>query len=469
MAVAEWPLIPSMPKTVLPSASGRVPDGIIAAALACLIAVAGGQATKTFVRRLADRDVSLVTAGSVPFKYQTLTLQRAALASGHVLPVYGSSELFCCGAPFRPTEVFALRPTGFDVFSVGHAGMGDLLFALTFGALGPDLRNRRVVVSDSPTWFGNRDGPIREWYAANFLPEAAYAFIFEAPISLPSREMGARRMLAYPETLHDQPLLRRAAEDLADPTSIHLVRYAALVPLGRIASWGLEVRDATRTAAFLWRERHRDKVRPRPAPLDWTAMAMRGTDVARAANTTNPFGFTDATYREIQRRRKFRNALALYDSGRSNRDGTVFDRPYAWERRFLHSEEWGDLRLALHVLREVGARPLVWTLPLPGAYFDYTPISASVRGKYYDRFERTAERGGVPWLDFRAHDDDRWFVSDPGSHLSARGWVFADRAVDVFWHAGSLDDIRAALATLGRDVPAPGPPEALAHAVAARD
>jgi hypothetical protein len=47
--------------------------------------------------------------------------------------------------------------------------------------------------------------------------------------------------------------------------------------------------------------------------------------------------------------------------------------------------------------------------------------------------------------------------------------VFADRAVDVFWHAGSLDDIRAALATLARDVPAPGPPEALAHAVAARD
>src|SRR5262249_17124144 len=146
------------------------------------------------------------------------------------------------------------------------------------------------------------------------------------PISLPSREMGARRMLAYPETLHDQPLLRRAAEDLADPTPIHLARYAALVPLGRVATWGLGVRDAVKTVAYLWTGQHRPEVPPRPAPLDWAKMATRGTDVAQAANTTNPFGFTDVTYRQMRPRRKFRDALALYEAGRSNRDGTVFAR-----------------------------------------------------------------------------------------------------------------------------------------------
>ena len=446
----------------------RDPTLRCAPALACAIAAAAGQGLRAYVRHLTDRHLPLITAGDVPFKYQTLTFQRAALASGHVLPIYGSSELFCCGRPFRPTDVFARRPTGFDVLALGHAGTGDLLFAETFASLGADLRNKRVVVSDSPAWFSNRDGAPPEWYGTNFVPEAAYAFIFEAPISLPTREMGARRMLAYPETLQEQPLLRRAAEDLADPTTIHLARYAALAPLGRVATWGLEVRDAARSAAFLWRERRRPEVSPRPAPLDWLEMAARGTGVARAASTTNPFGFTDATYRRMRRGPKFRDALALYDSGRSNRDGTVFARPRRWERRFLHSREWSDLRLALRVLREVGARPLVWTLPLPGAYYDYTPISAPVRGRYYARFERTAERSRVPWLDFRAHDDDPGFVSDLGSHLSARGWAFADRAVDVFWHAGSLEDIRAALATLAREVPAPGSPGDLAHAAPSR-
>ena len=134
--------------------------------------------------------------------------------------------------------------------------------------------------------------------------------------------MGARRMLAYPETLRDQPLLRRAAEDLANPTAIHLTRYAVLAPLGRVATWGLEVRDAARTAAFLWRERRRPNAVPQPAPLDWAEMAARGTAIAQAANTTNPFGFTDRVFRQMRRRPKFRDALALYDSGRSNRDGS---------------------------------------------------------------------------------------------------------------------------------------------------
>jgi D-alanine transfer protein len=443
-------------------ASGRIPDGVVAAALALAIAGTAGQAMQAYARYVAGRHLALVTTGDVPFKQQTLAFQRAALASGHVLPIYGSSELFCCGRTFRPTAVFASRPTGFDVLALGSGGTGDLFFAETFAALGHDARDKRVVVSDSPTWFSNRRGLTREQYGSSFLPEAAYAFVFDAPLSLPLREMGARRMLAYPETLRD-PLLRRAVEDLAHPTRINLADYAALGPLGRLATWALEVRDAARTAVFVWNPARRPEPPPPSAPLDWATMATRGTRIAEAASTTNPFGFSDAAYSELRRRRKFRDALALYDSGRTNRDGSVLP-PGARERTAWRSTEWTDLRLALRVLREVGARPLVWTLPLPGAFYDYTTASAPVRRTYYERYARTAEQAGVPWLDFRAHDEDRLFVNDPGSHLSARGWVFADRAVDRFWHAGSIADIRAALATLARAVPAPGPTPELAEA-----
>ena len=125
------------------------------------------------------------------------------------------------------------------------------------------------------------------------------------------------------------------------------------------------------------------------------------------------------------------------------------------------SAEWIDLRLALRVLQELKAQPLVWSLPLPGAYDNYTPVSVVARGSYYDRYEHIVERARVPWLDFRDHEEDPYFLTDPGSHLSARGWVFADRALDMFWHGRSTAEIRSSLSTLAKKAPSGSPPSDL--------
>jgi len=137
----------------------------------------------------------------------------------------------------------------------------------------------------------------------------------------------------------------------------------------------------------------------------------------------------------------------------------------AWEERVEESPEWTDLRLAVAVLYELGAQPFVMTVPMPGFYANLTKFSPRVRGVYYDRFERTAAHTGAPWIDFRADDEDPWFVTDTGGHLSPRGWVFADRALDMFWHDRPLDEIRAALDDLARAVP---PPAVIAAAERAR-
>jgi len=436
------------------------PHGIIAAVLAIAIACGAGWGIRLHARRLADRHLWLVTTRDVPFRYQTLTFQRAALASGHVLQIYGSSELTCCGSPYRPTQLFASGPTGFDVFALGRATTADFFFLETFAALGHELHGKKLVVSDSPPWFFADAGLERAEYAAGFLSEIAYTFVFDAPIWARLREAGARRMLAHPETLQDQPLLRVAVQDLAEPTSMHLVEYAVLAPLGHLATQILQVRDAARTAFFVWQQR---RLRPAPpagsAALAWGALAARATSLAEERDTTNPFGFPDTTYRELEKRPKFRTMLARYQAGQTNRNGDLLPAPSHWEAAVTHSTEWRDLRLELRVLRELGARPLFWTLPLPGTYDDYTRLSAGARQTYYDRYERVVQRAKVPWLDFRAHDEDSYFLTDPGSHLSSRGWVFADRALDLFWHGRSIDDIRAALAALDQEVPAPAPPE----------
>ena len=56
-------------------------------------------------------------------------------------------------------------------------------------------------------------------------------------------------------------------------------------------------------------------------------------------------------------------------------------------------------------------------------------------------------------------------MTDTGGHFSPRGWVFADRALDMFWHDRSIDEIRSALAALAarcrrRRLPSSGHPVA---------
>jgi poly-D-alanine transfer protein DltD len=290
-------------------------------------------------------------------------------------------------------------------------------------------------------------------WRGNFLPGVAYAFVFDAPLSPHLRKAGARQMLAYPDALRDDPLLRLAVEDVVGRTPATRVEYAALAPLGRLATAALDAEDALRTIGVVaWRSWLVRDPPPHAEALDWPRIASFATRIAKRRDTTNPFGFTDDTYAKLRGRPGFERALVLYRAGRTNRDGVVLPPPTEREAVMAHSAEWANLRLALGVLRELGARPLVWTLPLPGFYDDYTQWSAAVREDYYRRFDGLVRRAKVAWLDLGTHEDDRYFVTDPGSHLSPRGWVVADRALDLFWHRASLDEIRAAVAAL---VPAP--------------
>jgi len=182
---------------------------------------------------------------------------------------------------------------------------------------------------------------------------------------------------------------------------------------------------------------------------------MAPTKIAVRRNSTNPFGFPNRTYRFLLNRGDIADALALYGSGASNREGQTYPIPTEWEDSVGRSVEWGDLRLAAAVLHELHAQPFIWSMPMPGYYDNFTVLSRRERQMFYERWEHELEQLGVPWLHFRDADEDLYFMTDTGAHFSPRGWLFADRALDMFWHDRSIDDIRSALAALAREVPAP--------------
>jgi D-alanine transfer protein len=437
--------------------AGRRPVGILAAMLALAIGVGLAWGWQRYVLHVSSRYLEAMANVRAPIKSITLTLQRAAIESGHTLPLYGSSELYCCGDPYRPTQLFASRPTGFDVFAIGRSGIGNLLFMEMFGALGYALDGKKLVMLDSPPWFSNTDEANAASYAGNFSPTIADAFVFDSPVSLSLLEAAAGRMLAYPDTLAERPLLRVAVEALADATPLHLAEYYVLLPLGRVQAWIERMQDATQTRHFMHGKKTLvPNAKPRTRRLHWSALATRATKIAVRRDSTNPFGFPNRTYRFLLQRGDITTALDLYRSGSSNRDGQTYPAPTEWEQSVASSVHWTDLRLAAAVLHEVHAKPFIWSMPMPGFYDNFTVLSRRERQLYYDRWEHELERLGVPWLDFRDADEDLYFMTDTGAHFSPRGWLFADRALDMFWHEKSLEEIRGALATLAREVPAPG-------------
>src|SRR5437899_4800647 len=105
-----------------------------------------------FVGRTIAIHVEQITLPSTapelfPLKNQGLAFQRAAARAMDVLPLYGSSELIFPPIPEKADNFFRTAPTGFQVSPVGHGGTTLLIILQKVGALGSDLRGKKLAIS----------------------------------------------------------------------------------------------------------------------------------------------------------------------------------------------------------------------------------------------------------------------------------------------------------------------------------
>jgi poly-D-alanine transfer protein DltD len=155
-----------------------------------------------------------------------------------------------------------------------------------------------------------------------------------------------------------------------------------------------------------------------PRDLDWQTIISGAEQEYASHSNNNPFGFENRWYE-----RKFDKSLSKNQLTQDS-FSVGLDR----------SEEWTDLDVLLRALNEMGAQPLVLCAPPPGAFYDTLGVSAQDRAVYYERLRQKVESFGVPVLVFSDHDQDHYFVKDTGAHLSEKGWVYLDYALDPFYH-----------------------------------
>ena len=371
---------------------------LFSALIACALPIAilcGGRLLAIY---LEEKTIHATAPRDFFIKNQGLALQRAAARAPNILLLYGSSELID-PVPNRASDFFSSAPSGFQVCPVGKAGTTSLIILQKLAALGSELRDRKVVISLSPSsFFTPAVNP--DAYAANFSLPAASGILFSDALDLHLKTEIAKRMLQFPNTLRKSALLHIAAAWLASGRPLDRVVLTAIWPLGRLQNTLLDLQDHFEALMYIlgggrgirWHESQRFNSRP------------ASTNKGREVLTTE--------------------SLGAIGSGRDA----------AFRARIAVASEWLDLELLFRTLTELGAQPLIVSMPIDDTLHDTKGVSRAGRQVYYDRMSELARRYHFPLIQFEDHDADPAFLIAHREHPTPEGWMYYNRALEDFFN-----------------------------------
>ncbi len=354
-------------------------------------------------------------------------LQKVALQQTDLLPVYGASEEHKEAGPFQASQFFQNYPTGFTPFDACKGGADSLTELEALASVGKSLQGKKVIISFTPKGFF--DKPMsQKMYKGFFTGLHANELIFSPYLSYSTKQLSARRMLHYPETLGDDPLLSFAIDQLARNTWLSKMLYWIAYPLGRMQADIMESQDSYQSVSYIFHnQKMLDNNQPHvvPATIDWQANLVQGLSQAQQQDSNNPFGFSKSGWKLVKRRR--------------TKPYMFKPRPYgSADAKFIKdlktSPESADFSLELQILKELGAKPLLVGRPINDKYYNAIGISNAALNEYYAEIESIAAKYNMPIVDFKNFQNDIYFGVDPAPHTSQEGWVYVDQVYNNFYH-----------------------------------
>lgn len=404
-------------KTGTPNQRPHLAASAVAIAIILVAIVAGVY----YCDRIEQRYVHALAPDLSECKLQGVVLQKKAFAQPDLLVLYGSSEL-AKEMPNNASQFFQDYPTGFRVFPVGQPGTTSLAVLQKVASLEEGVRGKKVAFSISPGWFFTESFDPK-WYEGNFSHLQAYELAFSSHISRELKHDIAKRMLDYPKTLENHWLLEFTLRRLASGKPMDRVLYAAAWPLGKLQNAIGRVQDHFEAAMHIMAEESKldDPEQRGLRALNWNELVKRAAQFA--VNTTS-----------IQAKR---SEVAKKKANLSLQSTEMHTQTFL--TKVGKAKEWTDLDLLLRTFEELGAKPLLLSMPVEDIRLEVYGVSPEARTAYLRRLDGLAEKHDVPLLDFRDHQKDPGFLVDFLDHLSPQGWLYYNKALDDFYHARSDD------------------------------
>ncbi len=382
------------------------------AAILAAVVVLGGlrhlRVTPEDVHRVAWEVATEAEEGTQSHRFfrirnQGMALQRAAFEQPDLLPIYGSSELER-SVPDRASIFFKSEPTGFAVFPVGKAGTTCINIQQKLASVGSAARGRKAVILISPGWFFAA-GIEGRFYEGNFSIQQASALIFNKRLSAGLKHDTAIQLLRRPSTLAKNPTLDFAVHRLAAGGRVNRLLYDLALPLGKVQDEIYRAQDACEVAT-LGRRQPPFIVSYEPERLPWpklladsAAGAHRTDKLERVWPTTEPF--TDSGFRQVM----------------------------------SSAQEWTDFDLLLRTVDELRIDPLLVCIPPDATYFKEQGICRKTLHQFLHRLKEVSRHHNGQLVTFEDHLDDPAFFLDHHDHLSLKGWMYVNQAIDAFFHS----------------------------------
>lgn len=346
--------------------------------------------------------------------------------------VYMGSSEFHHGLwhKYNPSNLFLNSDV--DLMCIGGAFNQSLSHAITMGAIGDEMTNKKAALILSPTWF----------YAADDRRTSKF-------------------YLRYSKSLYDA-MMRN--EKLTEETKQQIAERVGKVMNG--GNQDIHIKDFDRLRYVIQGEKDRNK-----CAIMWltygiksafegdnilddsdkiTAGKMPGeasdSECNNGEHCDSRGGVRKGTNCEKLDFKALRLEAEACSSGRCTNDfnmkDSVYNKKFAGKidslkgknrhKSFDGSTEYEDLQLFIDVCREQGIDVLLILQPMNGKWYDYTGVTAEKRQELYENIRRIAEYNQVELADFSGEEYTENFFED-AVHPTEKGWVMINEKAYEFF------------------------------------
>lgn len=397
---------------------------IFASILALGVAILGAVVFSLYADRFERKYVHAVAGVDHESISNGNALERVALQQDDLLMIYGASELALLDTPYQANRFFSTYPTGFMVFNDATLGGSSLTIAQKFAGLGEDLRGKRIILALGPAIMTMApEGKVNiRHYTGNFSTLNAFEMAYSPQLSMETKQLAARRMLDFPETLQDQTFLSFAIEHLGSDSPVdHLLFYLSW-PLGEMQIAILNVQDHFATFNFIRHNLSSQEVRinRQARAIDWAALVPIAEKEQIKNTDTNTFGIDNSQWHKIKEL-----FVKPHPPGSEDAD-FIYD--------VEHAREWDDLEIALRVIQELGADVVILSVPMNVPLWEYQGVSEEAQNTYYIKLHEVVAPFGLQIIDLHEFGRMPYFSMDLASHTSRKGWIYVNQTLDAIFH-----------------------------------